>query len=203
MTFLKSQLASKSPLKTAGKSKTKGKRKKTIESTDAAPTRTSPNKAATSKPANWGPLEPLHAILGPVGDMLGPLGNLTTVLAVLLLIVTVLWLRSPRKTTATQSTFMTPQRLTALEEMWRKEESELWNWLDDRLKLDEVYNTGHAEPSAQQILRGREFDSRVSETPEMSERQVDDAIRVTEEKLASLKGVVARKRKGSGVKDEL
>lgn len=190
-------------MKTTGKSKTKGKRKKTIESIDSPPTSASLNKAAASKPASWGPLEPLHAILGPSGDILGSLGNVTTMLAVLLLIVTILWLRSPSKSSTAQGTFMTPQRLTALEEMWRKEESELWNWLDDRLKLDEVYSSGHAAPSPQQILRGREFDSKVSETPEMSERQVDNAIRVTEEKLASLKGVVERKRKESSVKDEI
>lgn len=181
-----------------GKVKSKGKRKKTIESLDATD---SGNKAtATSKssqPSDWGPLEPLHAILSPVADILGPLANVTVVLSFLLFVVTILWLRQSysSSTPAAQATLMTPHRLAAYEEMWRKEESELWHWLEDRLKLDELYTAGHSPSSstAQQVLHDRNLETKMQDQG-MSDRQVDDAIRVTEEKLASLKGVVDQRR---------
>lgn len=187
-------LAVKSPIKGI-KTKTKGKRKKTMESLDSS-TAAVPIKVLPVKAADWGILEPLHPILGPVADMLGPLGNITTILTMLLLVVSILWLRSPSRGTLSQGSFMPPQRLAAYEEMWRKEESELWNWLDDRLRLDEVYTAGR-NPT-EEVVRSRRFGS----TQEMSQRQVDEAIRVTEEKLASLKGVIGRRKDERG-KDEL
>lgn len=163
---------------------------------DSATASKVPVKIVAVKEADWGLLEPLRPVFGPVADMLGPFGNITTILTILLLIVSILWLRSPSSNVSNKGTYMTPQRLAAYEEMWRKEESELWNWLDERLKLDEVYTAGRAPAGhSEEVVRGRKYESKMSETPDMSHRHVSEAIKVTEEKLASLKGVVDRKRR--------
>ena len=49
----------------------------------------------------------------------------------------------------------------------------------------------------QKVLAARNMGKRVEEA-RMSERQMDDAIRVTEERLSALKEAVAKKKSGKG-----
>jgi hypothetical protein len=91
-----------------------------------------------------------------------------------------------------------PERLAAYEEMWRREESELWDWLEERVGLERL--NGDAPPAVKKkaspdprVLQEKIRDDR------MSEREIREAIRVTEEKLRVLKGVVEREtEKGKG-----
>lgn len=87
-----------------------------------------------------------------------------------------------------------PERLAAYEEIWRREESNLWNWLEDRVGLDSIYvPTGDStQKDRQKVLAARNMGKKVMDE-RMSERQMGDAIRVTEERLAALKEAVARK----------
>ena len=78
---------------------------------------------------------------------------------------------------------VTPERLAAYDQLWCREESQLWEWLEDRLQLD--------ESNLRSRLQNR--DRSMSET--MNDRQVDDAIRVTEERLQALKGMVDRRKR--------
>lgn len=87
-----------------------------------------------------------------------------------------------------------PERAAAYEELWRREESELWDWLEDRVGLDGIYAPKMDE--RQKVLSAREMGRRL-EDEGMRAREVDDAIRITEQRLEALKGAVER---GKGAK---
>jgi hypothetical protein len=74
--------------------------------------------------------------------------------------------------------------------MWRREESDLWEWIEERAGLERL---GGAEPP---VMRKRSVEPRTVEEKvrggRMDERELREAIRVTEEKLEVLKGVVGR-----------
>lgn len=90
----------------------------------------------------------------------------------------------------------TGQRAVAYEELWRREESELWDWLEDRVGLDGMY--APKVDDRQKVLSAREMGRRL-ESEGMRGREVDDAIRITEERLGALKAAVERE-KGKGGK---
>lgn len=81
----------------------------------------------------------------------------------------------------------TPERVAAYEEMWRREESELWEWLEDRVGMERVREVGKMRVEAKTV------EDRLKDE-KMEEREVDAAIRVTEEKLRVLKGAVEKKK---------
>jgi len=87
---------------------------------------------------------------------------------------------------------MTPHKLAAYEEMWRREESGLWNWLEDRVGLDAI-GDDVAGKESRQLLSRNVMAAKVS-NEQMSDREVDEAIRVTEEKLSALKAAVVKKK---------
>lgn len=85
--------------------------------------------------------------------------------------------------------FGTPERIAAYEEIWRREESELWDWLEERVGMDKLRDVGSTEGA--RVVQDRLRDEK------MEEREVDAAIKATEEKLRILKSAV-EKRKGEG-----
>lgn len=87
--------------------------------------------------------------------------------------------------------------MAAYEELWRREESELWDWLEDRVGLEGMY--APRMEGRQKVLAAREMGKRL-ESEGMKEREVDDAIRVTEERLGALKGAVEREKDRKGEK---
>lgn len=85
----------------------------------------------------------------------------------------------------------TPERIAAYEEMWRREESELWSWLEERVGMDRVHMNNPGSDQAKSIeekLRGEK----------LSEREMETAIKVTEEKLQALKHVVEKQKMAKG-----
>lgn len=86
------------------------------------------------------------------------------------------------------------QRLAAYEEIWRTEESELWKWLEERVSLDQVATAGVAGSRAG-LKRSQEMEARLRDvSAEVRALQMDEAIRVTEERLEALKGAVERNK---------
>lgn len=145
-----------------------------------------------SKPVtdDWGLLEPLHGIFGPIFDILGPLltGNMLYGLFVGLLVAS--WFRfgfTGKNREVSMGFLGTPERVAAYEEMWRREESELWEWLEDRVGMERVREVGKMRVEAKTV------EDRLKDE-KMEEREVDAAIRVTEEKLRVLKGAVEKKK---------
>ena len=193
------------------KLKSKGKRRKG----DVDPARTSPasvKAVATGtqpKDSSWGLFEPLHGILGPVVDIFSPMISSNMVIGFLLFIILVNWFRGPRSSASGNSLAYIPtaQKIAAYEEIWRKEENDLWDWLEERVGMQGVSYPESSDREAvaqarrqrEQTLRNKGLRSKLADV-KMSEREVDHAIRVTEEKLGVLKRAVQEKR---GVQDEM
>ena len=193
------------------KLKSKGKRRKG----DADPARISPANVkavatgAQPKDSSWGLFEPLHGILGPVVDIFSPMISSNMVIGFLLFIILINWFRAPRSSTSGNSLAYIPtaQKIAAYEEIWRKEESDLWDWLEERVGMQGAAYPGSSDREAvaqarkqrEQSLRNKGLYSKLEDL-KMSERGVDHAIKVTEQKLAILKRAVQEK---NGVRDEM
>ncbi|KAK3701386.1 hypothetical protein LTR37_015484 [Vermiconidia calcicola] len=173
----------------------KGKRKGKKEVFDAgeANAQRAASIAVDNKVSNWGIFEPLHDILKPVISLLSPFITSQVIIAVLMALLLYTWISPPARRGGMgvgYPGYTSPERLAAYEELWRREESNLWDWLEDRVGLDGIY-----VPSGerQKVLAAKNMGKKVEEE-RMSERQVDDAIRVTEERLGALKGAVGRRK---------
>lgn len=118
----------------------------------------------------------------------------TVVLGTLLIFVLLLWFRQSHWAPSTSRTgiydnrALLAQKLVAYEEMWQREESDLWSWLEDRIGLDDLGTTVVAADTKGAEAKGKSMD----------DRQVDEAIRVTEERLRDLKKMVEKNRGGEG-----
>ena len=190
---LKAAVTTKPPVKgIARKGKRKGK--KEIFDATAANEERQASIAKVQEP-NWGLLEPIRPLLDPIVSPLRSLITMEVIVAFLLIMTVFSWFRSPRSGAGVGFPgYSSPERLAAYEEIWRREESELWSWLEDRVGLDDVY-ASKLEPSEdrQKVLKSRDMGRKLNDE-RMNDRQVDDAIRVTEERLLALKEAVARKK---------
>lgn len=158
---------------------------------------------AQPKEDNWGLFEPLRGILGPVADIAKPLLTSNLIIGVLLSLLLISWFRSSPApaTSLNHAGLPTPERVAAYEEMWRREESGLWDWLEERVGMDglaypvrdDVAAKARKQRERERALVGKSMEARLLRE-KMSEREVDDAIRVTQERLEALKGVVERRK---------
>ena len=82
-----------------------------------------------------------------------------------------------------------PDRIAAYEEMWRREESELWDWLEERIGLDQL----NAEGSniRKKAMQPRTAEERLREE-RLDVKEVEEAMRVTEEKLKVMQDAMGR-----------
>lgn len=187
------------------KLKSKGKRRKG----DADPARTSPASVkavatgAQPKDSSWGFFEPLHGILGPVLDIFSPMISANMVIGFLLFFILINWLRGPRSSASGNGLAYIPtaERIAAYEEIWRKEENALWDWLEERVGMQGVAYPGSSDREAvaqarrqrEQSLRNKGLRSKLADV-KMSEREVDHAISITEDKLGVLKRALQEKK---------
>jgi len=177
-----------------GKSKKKGRKEKS-RSAPGEIDGASDSKGAPSKD-DWGLFEPLHGPLGPIVDIVKPLisGNMVYGLLVGLLVAA--WFSFGYSRSGSGSKDMgffvnTPERIAAYEEMWRREESELWTWLEERVGMDRVHMN---VPNAEQA---KSIEEKLREE-KVSEREMETAIKITEEKLQAMKHVVAKQKMAKG-----
>ena len=197
---LNAAVTTKPPVKgTARKGKRKGK--KEVFDAEEANAQRSASIAAEKETSNWGPLEPLHAALSPLISILDPFLNTQVVIAVLAAMLLFTWINPPRRggMDVAFPGYTSPERIAAYEEIWRREESNLWDWLEDRVGLDGIFvpSGDGQQKDRQKVLAARNMGKKVDEN-RVRERQMDDAIRVTEERLSVLKDAVARKKGGKG-----
>jgi hypothetical protein len=217
VTLLSAVSTKRSPV-APGKGDKKGKGKKRRNTaTDRREGRSSKGGDGTSdlreaKKEDWGLLEPLHGPLGPIVDIFKPLmtGNLG--FGIVVFLVLYILFRQSRIASSQGSAdsphlrgLGTPERIAAYEEIWRREESELWDWLEDRIGLEDLHSTGSSDDSAARKAKRKEnlmlknnreaIIGAKAAQESMSEREIDEAIRVTEERLEALKGFV-EKHKG-------
>jgi hypothetical protein len=143
--------------------------------------------AIAAKEPNWGLFEPLRGPLDPFVSLLRPFFTSQVIIAVLFTLLMYSWFFSARSPTSRGGGVGfsgSPERAAAYEELWRREESELWDWLEDRVGLE-----GGFVPKVearQKVLKEREMGRRL-EGEGMRERQV-------EERLGALKGAVEREK---------
>ncbi|KAM5348357.1 hypothetical protein ACJ41O_008181 [Fusarium nematophilum] len=193
------------PLPSALKGKKKGRKPKLAQTTTGLVEGGNTPKRPDQK--SWGVLEPVRGILEPLGDIVQPLltGNVMYGLLVGLLVAT--WFGfgfTPSRNPPTYGQDMgiyRPDRIAAYEEMWRREDSELWEWLEERVGMDRLHEDRLG-------VRKRAMEPRTVEenlrAARMDEREVEEAIRVTEEKLRVLRGVMEKKsRPGRLTGDEI
>lgn len=197
--------------RTNGAGKGKGRRKKgDAASNDDAAGASSKAAAdtASSKTESWGLFEPVRPLLEPVTSMLKPLwsGNIAILFVGILLYMA--FFRSPSTSSRLShdvglTGLSLPQRLAAYEEMWRREESELWNWLEDRVGMDGMAFPvlHHRAPEAHGSRRSsraspadeRDLIARLREE-QVSDREMDHAIRTTRERLDVLEQMMSNRR---------
>ncbi|KAJ2968636.1 hypothetical protein NQ176_g9082 [Zarea fungicola] len=166
------------------------------------------NKKSDTHKTHWGPLEPIRGILDPMFDILKPVltGNVMYGLLVGLLVAS--WFGfgfSPSKPAGgfgaggsgrgEMLDLYGPLRLTAYEEMWRREESELWDWLEERTGLGQMDSDSHG--IRKRAVEPRTVQERMREA-RMDAREIQEAIRVTEEKLKILRQVIDNGKKEKG-----
>lgn len=214
---LKAAVSSRSRAGTANGAAGKGKKKGRKGKAAATSNSTSDVEGGSSKAAakqDWGMLEPIHGIVGPVVDIVQPLmtGNVVYGLLVGLLVVT--WFggfngsRGPpsRHYGADLGYLGYPDRVAAYEEMWRREESELWEWLEERVGLERLSAEGgmaRSAPTPQRRSASAPAESSRSVEEKLraartDDREIMEAIKVTEEKLKALKATMEKRTGGGG-----
>lgn len=185
----------------------KGAKRRTVSRSSPKPV------AVTTKTEDWGVLEPLHGILGPVVDIVKPLLSPNIVYGLLVGLLVAFWFgfgRSPPPSDRYGLGWSSSERVAAYEEIWRREENELWDWLEARVGANERRLHGSAG-LAQQVggLEYREASPEVQRGIRESldeevggDLDVREAIRVTEEKLEALKKMVERNASGKNDRKE-
>lgn len=182
----------------------KGKKRNRANATspEAAPKPKVSIDTEKDQAAKWGILAPLYGPLNPVVSVLQPLFSGNIALGVIILLLCTLWLRSPSQPHAGSlgaryPISSLPERHVAYEELWQREESELWNWLEERVGLD-----GSAFPVTNKAYAGarnpeeKEFTARLRDE-KMTRREVEDALRITQQRLQTLQHVVERQKRGN------
>ena len=159
------------------------------------------------KEENWGLLEPLRGTLGPFVDPISPFVTMQGIVTVLCIMVLWMWIRGPSSVQLGPHTPLRQKdRIVAYEEMWRREESELWEWLEKRAGVDALNLQASPRKTAneraeqkrltkerQQVLKAKEVETRIREE-KMSEREMEEALKVTRERLEVLEGVVEKRK---------
>lgn len=192
------------------KLKAKGKRKKTdIDSPKKIDSEHNAKESLSGLPDHsWGVFEPLHAILGTLVDILRPLISANMVIGFLSFLLVITWLRgsaTPSGRRTGRLSITSPERFAAYEEIWRKEESNLWDWLEERIGMeDNAYPTSSegsdheavrtARKQREQGLKHRDIATKIVDE-RMSEIEFAEAIKVTEERLEVLKSATEQKKK--------
>jgi len=166
---------------------------------------------------SWGVLEPLRGPLSPFLDVFKPFLNGSVAVVVIFILFFMLWVRTPSQQYPLSSRvgshlLSVPQRMVAYEEMWQKEESELWDWLEERVGMDGLAfpvaddtqrSDSKPNPRRHQIQSQKDLEARLRHE-KMTEREMEDAIRVTQQRLESLQQVVEnRKRKRMEATEEI
>lgn len=200
---------------TSSKLKIRGKRRKhEVE----PPRRTVPEERAVEpltlkRNDRWGLFEPVREVLEPAVDIVKPLISSNMVIGFLVLLQLFTWLRSGTSKHHSPrvgfSQMLPPERIATYEEIWRREESSLWDWLEERIGMEGLVYPSSASASAddasdgaavrkartqrERSWRDRDMQSKRQEEG-MSDVEFADAIRVTEKRLEALKAAVQKKR---------
>ena len=174
-----------------------------------------PDNKAQQHGSSWGPLEPIHKIVVTAIETCKPLLSLQSLVGLLVFLLIISWFGNSRhRNSPTQPSFLsirpsTSQRIIAYEEIWRSEEAALWEWLEDRVGMGDgrTFPTDMGRGNADMSKLAEADRSRIlgavgEQAKSMSEREIDWAIKLTEERLELLKRRVQKgKRSNAATKD--
>jgi hypothetical protein len=168
---------------------------------------------------NWGVFEPLRGPLTPVTDILRPVLKMEAVVALLCVMVLLLWMRGPASSSQLSPYKTHSSRMAAYDSMWAREENEFWDWLESRASVDTVVlrqqsaanqrrNKKESSILAKQKLKQQrqerlkaasslDVEAQIKEE-KINQREMEDAIRITKERLEVLENVMERKKKEKG-----
>lgn len=197
---LKAAITTKTPAKALGK---KGKRKGRKGATDADADEAAirPVVIVEQPTSHWGLFEPIRFVMEPFVSLLRPFITSQVVMVVLFALLVYTWFLAPRAASGNVgfAGYSSPERIAAYEEIWRREESALWDWLEDRAGVSIAYGAplDDRQRERQKAVHARQMGSKLVDE-RMTARQMDDAIRTTEERLAALKEAVERKKEKGG-----
>jgi hypothetical protein len=190
------------------KKKRKGEKKQKEEKTEEK----------KSQAPNWGVFEPLRGPLSPVVDILRPVLKLEVVVAVLCVMVLLMWIRGPSSTGQVAPYRSSSDRLAHYDGIWAREENDFWEWLESRANVDTVVLREQAagkqrqtkqdakRVATQRLQQQKKKRSKSSSSQEMeakikeekiSQREMEDAIRITKERLEVLEKVVEKKKEAA------
>lgn len=193
-----------------GAGRGKGKRKKGDgagrESTAAAALKVTVDSNA-GKRESWGLFEPVRPILEPFTSILSPLWSSNLAILIIGILFYMAFFRSsPSSSTLSHEVGCPghglPQRLAAYEEMWRREETELWSWLEDRVGMDgmvfpNVYRSPEPHPSRRSsgfsTSDERELAARLRDE-KISDHEMDHALRTTRQRLDVLEEMMGKRK---------
>jgi hypothetical protein len=166
----------------------KGKKRSKANILDDAPAPVAaPAPTNQAKQSDWGMFDPIRSLLGPVADILEAIFTPQIIITLLGALLIYSWFFRGAFTAVGPNQWSVAQRQVAYDEIWRHEESELWKWLEDRVALDRVQAS---------VATGRTYqndNSQVRMPPaNMKEREMDEAIRITEDRLKVLKQKVEK-----------
>ncbi|KAL6174029.1 hypothetical protein ACJQWK_00183 [Exserohilum turcicum] len=171
----------------------KGKKRSKGNLLDDAPAPTSaPTPVSQAQESNWGMLEPVRSLLGPVADILESIITPQMIIWFLAGLLLYTWLFRGSTGVTGPNQWSHAQRQVAYEQIWRHEESELWDWLEERVALDRIQHT----VTATRFQPEADMQHHISPR-DMKDQDMDEAIRVTEERLRALKDAVVRRRSES------
>lgn len=176
------------PTRTPGKGG-KSKKRSKAQVLDDVPEPVAAPATSQPKQSNWGLFEPIRGLLGPLADILESLFTPQMIITILGALVFYLWFFRAPTSAVGPNQWSSAQRQVAYEEIWRHEESELWKWLEERVALDRA----HSGVAGAHVQSDQASQIRISPA-NMKEREMDEAIRVTEERLKVLKNSVDRER---------
>lgn len=140
--------------------------------------------------------------------MLKPLWSGNVIILIIGLLLYIIFFRTPSTPSMVSHDvgcpgLSLPQRLAAYDEMWRREESELWNWLEDRVGMDGMvfpslrHRVPDSHPSrrAFRVNTADEHDlfARLREE-RVSDREMDHAIRTTRQRLETLEEMMNKRK---------
>ena len=162
----------------------------------------------TKKEENWGSFEILRPMLGPVVAPVRPFVSTNIILTIVVIMVLWMWVRGPATSSSALSHSAHLERLSYYEDIWRREESDLWDWLQERAGVDPAVIRSSLQgqesrykeskqklKQRQKLLKSKDLQTRLREEKK-SMKEMEEALRVTQERLESLQRTLDR-QKGS------
>lgn len=92
--------------------------------------------------------------------------------------------------------FPSAARIAAYEEMWRTEQSELWSWLEERAGIVQIPGNRHYDENdgkAPSLSWDRTAQRKLSDE-KCDIQQIEEALRITEERMSALKALIEKKK---------